>query len=257
MNPQEKKPVTLPVWLYQKELVCPCCNRTITQAYPRYTRLRIDYSEPDFRPHYVSDINPFGYDITVCYNCGYSMLTDKFTEVNEFQRKRLREKIMPKFETRHFPLILTREESEEKYRLAEKSAEVMILKTSEMAYFMLHLAWFYKETPEPEDPLPNAEYPLSEILRHYYTRAAEGFAKAYVSEEFPIRGMNELAMAYLLSFLYYRLERMEDCKQWLKECYNNRELHRKENHRVYNKLDALRQIVRKEIQWEIQERLSQ
>lgn len=150
----------LPEWLYRKQMTCPVCKRTFLDSYPRYTRLRVEYVEPDLRPHYVSDIFPFGYDVTVCFNCGYSMLTDRYEEVSEMQRKSLREKILPKFQTRHYPLVLTREQAEERYKLAQISGQVMNLKASEWGYFMLHSAWFYKKTVESEEVKPNEKVDL-------------------------------------------------------------------------------------------------
>jgi len=199
--------------------------------------------EPDLRPHYVSDIFPFGYDVTVCFNCGYSMLTDRYEEVSEMQRKSLREKILPKFQTRHYPLVLTREQAEERYKLAQISGQVMNLKASEWGYFMLHSAWFYKKTVESEEVKPNEKVDLGEETLKYYKEAAESFAKAYISEEFPIRGMNALTLAYLEAVLFYRIGNMEESEKWLRECMTKREFSAYENRRVKEKVLALKEIL--------------
>ena len=168
----KEKEEKLQEWLYRKQMTCPVCKRTFVDSYPRYTRLRADYVEPDLRPHYVSDIEPLGYDISVCFNCGYSMLTDHYEEVSERQRQALREKILPKFQTRNYPLLLTREQSEERYKLAQLSAQVMDLKASERAYLMLHCAWFYKKTAEGEWMEANAQVDLGEKILKYYKEAS-------------------------------------------------------------------------------------
>ena len=233
----------LPEWLYRKQMTCPVCKRTFLDSYPRYTRLRVEYVEPDLRPHYVSDIFPFGYDVTVCFNCGYSMLTDRYEEVSEMQRKSLREKILPKFQTRHYPLVLTREQAEERYKLAQISGQVMNLKASEWGYFMLHSAWFYKKTVESEEVKPNEKVDLGEETLKYYKEAAESFAKAYISEEFPIRGMNALTLAYLEMLLFYRIGNLEESEKWLRECMTKREFGAYENRRVKEKVLALKEIL--------------
>lgn len=237
---------TLPVWLYKKEMSCPSCGRVFFDSYPRYTRLRIDYVESDLRPHYVSDIFPFPYDVTVCYNCGYSMLTDSFSEMNEWQRKRIRDTIMPKFQSRNYPLVLTRELADERYKLAQLSIQVMGLKESEKAYFMLRSAWFYKNFEEKSEIEPNHVVQPDENTLRYYRAAVEGFEQAYVSEPFPIRGMNEVTLAYLIALLYYRLGDLAKASMWLKECYSNRSISTKENRNILEKINALRRIVNAE-----------
>ncbi|RRD96429.1 DUF2225 domain-containing protein [Clostridiales bacterium COT073_COT-073] len=237
-----KEQQTLPVWLFQKEMNCPACGRQFMDSYPRYSRLRIDYVEPDLRPCYVSGINPFSYDVTVCFNCGYAMLTDCFTEMNEWQRERVRKTIMPKFHSRHYPMILTEEQAEEKYKLAHLSAQVMGLKDSEMGYLMLRTAWFYKTQPEPKEIQCNQEAGLNETVLKYYQNALPLLEKAYVTEKFPIRGMNELTLAYLIGVLHYRLQNYEETNKWLKVCYANREITKKENSRIFEKISALRKV---------------
>ena len=233
----------LPEWLYRKQMACPVCKRTFIDSYPRYSRLRVEYVEPDLRPCYVSGISPFGYDITVCFNCGYSMLTDRYQEVSELQRKSLREKIMPKFQTRHYPLVLTRQQEEERYKLAQLSGQVMNLKASEWGYFMLHSAWFYKKSAEGEWLEPNDKVDLGEKTLKYYKEAAESFAQAYIGEEFPIRGMNSLTLAYLEAILFYRIGNREESEKWLRQCIIDREFGAYENRRVKERVLALKEIL--------------
>ena len=236
----------LPVWLYQKEMTCPACGRTFMDSYPRYTRLRMEYIEPDLRPRYVSNIVPFLYDITVCYNCGYAMLTDCFPEMNEWQRERVRKEIMPKFHSRHYPLLLTKEQAAEKYRLAQLSAQVMGVKDSEMGYLMLRSAWFFKEADEGKDIQSNQQVQLGTATLKYYQLALQHFEAAYISEEFPIRGMNELTLAYLIAVLSYRLKEFENTRKWLKVCYTHRDFSKKENSRIQDKIFELRKVWRED-----------
>lgn len=246
MKTIHKNMETLPVWLYKKEMHCPVCHRDFFDAYPRYTRLRMDYVESDFRPHYVSDIFPFYYDITVCNNCGYAMLTDRFGELTEGERAKIREVILPKFHSRQYPLLLTKEQAEERYKLAQLSASLMYLKDSEYAYFMLRCAWFYKEIRERAEIESNAELALNENTLKCYEKAVEHFEKAYISEDFPIRGMNELALAYLITVLNYRLKRMNKVNEWLRECYSNVALTSKDNQKIKEKINELRELLNKE-----------
>ena len=239
----KEKDEKLPEWLYRKQMTCPVCKRTFLDSYPRYTRLRVEYVEPDLRPHYVADILPFGYDVTVCFNCGYSMLTDRYEEISEKQRQSLREKILPKFHPRNYPLLLTREQSEERYKLAQLSGQVMDLKASEWAYLMLHIAWFYKKTAEGEWMEANDKVDLGEETLKYYKEAAKSFAEAYIGEAFPIRGMNDLTLAYLEAVLFYRIGNMEESEKWLRECMTKREFGAYENRRVKEKVLALKEIL--------------
>lgn len=246
MNIIKNNAESLPVWLYKKEMHCPVCHRDFLDTYPRYTRLRMEYVESDFRPHYVSDIFPFYYDITVCNNCGYGMLTDRFSEITEGERMRIREEILPKFHSRSYPLLLSKEQAEEKYKLAQLSAGLMNLKDSEYAYFMLRCAWFYKEVKEKANIQPNAELDLDSNTLRCYAVAVEHFEKAYVAEEFPVRGMNELALAYLITVLNYRLQKMDKVNQWLRECYANPAITAKENQKMRDKINELRNLLKKE-----------
>lgn len=244
---ENSKQESLPVWLYAKEMHCPSCGRSFIDSYPRYTRLRMEYIESDLRPHYVSEIFPFLYDVSVCFNCGYARLTDCFSEMNEWQREKIRKEILPKFHSRNYPLILNREQAAERYKLAELSAYVMGLKDSEMGYLLLRTAWFSREDTEGKTIKSNQEMNFSaETLRLYRTAVAH-FEKAYISEEFPIRGMNELTLAYVIAALHYRLENYGETKKWLKECYLNRDFNKKENQRIQLKVLELRQAARTEM----------
>ncbi len=242
----KEKKEDLPEWLYRKQMVCPVCNRSFLDSYPRYTRLRVEYIEPDLRPHYVSDISPFAYDVTVCFNCGYGMLTDRYQEVTESQRKTLRATILPKFQSRSYPLLLTREQAEERYKLAQLSGQLMNLKASEWGYFMLRCAWFYKSTAEGEHMESNEKLSFDERTLQYYKEAAENFSKAYVGENFPIRGMNSLTLAYLQSVLYYRIGDFEAAEKWLRECLMARDLAAVENKRIREKALELKDILKAE-----------
>lgn len=246
MNKTEEHQEVLPVWLYRKEIHCPACGRIFFDSYPRYTRLRIDYVESDLRPHYVSDISPFAYDITVCFNCGYAMLTDCFAEMDEWQRQRVREHILPKFQRRHYPLVLNREQAEERYKLAQLTVQVMGLSKAEKAYFMLRCAWFYKKVAEKAEIQTNEEIGLDQDTLRFYEAAVQGFEKVYISDQFPIRGMNEITMAYLIAVLHYRLGNSEKSKQWLRECYRNRAITNKENKKIKEKISDLRKLVKQE-----------
>lgn len=242
-----EKEAGLPPWLYLKEMHCPACSRTFLDTYPRYSRLRLDYIEADLKPSYVAGHIPFLYDITVCFNCGYARLTDSFHDMTQGQRERVRREIMPKFHSRAYPPVLTRDQAEERYKLAHISAQVMGLKASEMAYLMLRTAWFFKVEAEARQVQTNMEIALGRRVLQYYKLAVERFEEAYVGEDFPLRGMSQLTLAYLISLLHYRLKDYDRSHQWLKECYGDGGVHKKENRRIQEKIFALARVWKSEV----------
>ena len=90
-----------------------------------------------------------------------------------------------------------------RYKMALVNAVVKGAKPSEKAYICLKSAWVIRGKLETMDPSA-ADYESTKALENeYISNAYEGFVAAVQTETFPMCGMDESTMNYLLGVLAY------------------------------------------------------
>ena len=101
--------------------------------------------------------------------------------------------------------IYTYEQALERYKLTLANAIVKKAKASEKAYICLKSSWLLHgmlDEMAETDPKPE----LLQEEREYRQSALEGFLAARQSESFPICGMDELTVDYLIAVLSMEFE---------------------------------------------------
>ena len=198
--------------LFDKSLECPVCYEKFTQRTVRTGKARVIGQDPDLRPKY-DKFEPAKYDVYVCPHCGYAVLTRYFQALPQAQVKLLKENIAGKVSKVNSGPVLSYDDAIQRYQLALASAIVKKAKDSEKAYICLKMAWIIRgkkenlpdETPGYDDIMAELRSDENEALKAAY----EGFMSALQKESFPIAGMDETTLNYLLAVLAKRFGNYE------------------------------------------------
>lgn len=191
--------------VFDRNYTCPVCGETFPSKSVRSGKSKLLGTDTDLRAKY-DIIDPGKYDVILCPNCGYAALTRFFDKITQAQATLIKEKISSSVKvTKHDDAIYSYPEAMERYKLALVNAVVKKAKPSEKAYICLKNAWVargYRESlqaDESEDSALIAD--LEKQEDEYLQNAYKGFAEARQSEGFPMCGMDEITVDYLLAAL--------------------------------------------------------
>ena len=188
--------------LFDKTYTCPVCDQEFKAKTIRAGRIRMLGTDLDLRPKY-ENIDMMKYETIVCPHCGYAALSRYFKYMTSMQLKLIREGICAKYHPH--PMdgdIYTHEEALERYKLTLANAIVKKAKASEKAYICLKTGWLIRGMGEAVDPAA-PEYKAKKdayerMEKEYLKNALEGFISARQSEVFPMCGMDETTLTYLV-----------------------------------------------------------
>ena len=198
--------------LFDKSAECPVCGKGFTYRAVRTGKARPIGQDPDLRTKFEK-FDPAKYDVVVCPHCGYAVLTKYFSSLPAAQVKLLREGIGGKVHGIANNPILSYDDAIQRYQLALASSIVKRAKDSEKAYVCLKLAWIIRgkketlpdDTPDYDEVMKQLRNDENEALRN----AFDGFVNARQKESFPIAGMDEITVDYLLAVLSARFEKYD------------------------------------------------
>ena len=234
--------------LFEKTYTCPCCDKEFKAKTVRTGKVKLESADTDLRPKYQL-VDALKYDAIVCPTCGYAALNRFFNYLAAMQRKMIREQISANFKgLEENGAILSYDDAIARHKLALVNTIVKKGKTSERAYTCLKLAWVIrgkaeslpKETPDYENVVKQLKAEEDELLLNAY----EGFTQAFMKENFPICGMDELTSSYLVADLARRSGKYEEALRWISKVITAREA----NERIKNKARELKELIREEYQ---------
>ena len=200
-------------FLFDKTFTCPICDGEFKARTVKIGKAKLQGSDLDLRPRY-EQIDLLKYDIIMCPMCGYASLSRFFKFVTSPQAKNIKEKISatfkPQNDTRE---IYTYDEALERYKLTLVNAIVKQAKPSEKAYICLKTAWLLrgkaehldKNLPDYEEQKKQCEAGENDFLKN----ALEGFLAARQTESFPMCGMDEPTVDYLIAVTAMRFEQYD------------------------------------------------
>lgn len=200
-------------FLFDKSFHCPICDKEFKARTVRIGKAKLAGSDLDLRPRY-EQIDLLKYDIIMCPYCGYAALSRFFKFVTSPQAKNIKKTISatfkPQKETKE---IYTYDEALERYKLTLANAIVKQTRASEKAYICLKTAWLLrgkaehldKNLPDYEEQKKQCEDEENEFLRN----ALEGFLAARQTESFPMCGMDEPTVDYLIAVTAMRFEQYD------------------------------------------------
>ena len=211
-EPKEEAPFNENDVLFDKSAECPVCGKKFTFRAVRTGKARPIGQDPDLRTRYEK-FDPAKYDVVVCPYCGYAVLTKYFMSLPAAQVKLLREGIGGKVHGVANNPILSYDDAIQRYQLALASSIVKHAKDSEKAFVCLKMAWVIRgkkesiteDDPDYEEVMKQLRDDENEALKAAY----EGFVSARQKESFPIAGMDEITIDYLLAVLSARFEKYD------------------------------------------------
>ena len=200
-------------FLFDKSCTCPICDKEFKSRTVKVGKAKLSGSDLDLRPRY-EQIDLLKYDIIMCPFCGYTALSRFFKFVTSPQAKNIKKTISatftPQKETKE---TYTYDEALERYKLALANAIVKQTKASEQAHICLKTAWLLRGKSEHLDKnLPDYEAQkkqCEEEENEFLHNALEGFITARQLESFPMCGMDEPTVDYLIAVTAMRFEQYD------------------------------------------------
>ena len=200
-------------FLFDKSCTCPICDKEFKNRTVKVGKAKLSGSDLDLRPRY-EQIDLLKYDIIMCPYCGYAALSRFFKFVTSPQAKNIKKTISatiePQKETKE---VYTYDEALERYKLALANAIVKQTKASEKAYICLKTAWLLRGKAEHLDKnLPDYEEQKKQCKEEeteFLHNALDGFLAARQSESFPMCGMDEPTVDYLIAVTAMKFEQYD------------------------------------------------
>lgn len=196
--------------LFDKSFTCPVCDKDFKAKMVRSGKAKAMIPDIDLRPRYEY-VDVLKYDIIACPHCGYAGMGKNFAYLTAGQKKAIRENICSSFKSRTVDpnqKVYTYKEALERHKLALVNTIVKHGKASEKAYICLKTGWLLRgeaESFDPQEPDYAKKKRENESAEYQFLKNAyDGFIQARASETFPICGMDEMTIDYLLSALAIR-----------------------------------------------------
>lgn len=204
--------------IFDKSYTCPVCNYEFKSKMVRTGKVRLIGADSDLRPRYEG-VDSLKYDAVLCPSCGYAALNRYFNFVMANQAKEIKEQISSTFKQQpEAGLIYTYDDAIMRHKMALLNAVVKNGKNSERAYTCLKMAWLYRGKREylaeingDKEQIEDLESEEKELLSNAY----EGFEAAFGKEDFPMCGMDQYTLLYLLAELARRIGKIEEAKRYV------------------------------------------
>ncbi len=203
-------------FVLDKSIRCPVCDKVFKTLQPKSGRIKRLESDRDLRPR-CEGIDIMKYNVNCCPSCGYTALSSSkyFETINANQKKLVQEKICKSFDPKSVADAYKPEVREWDYdtaialhQLSLYNAVVKGAKTSEKAYNCLVLAWLLRGKAESLAKDPEAKDEVEQCKaqeKEYYKEAYEGLNKAVATENFPMAGMDQSTVDYLLATMAFQM----------------------------------------------------
>lgn len=207
--------------IYEKTYRCPVCDKEFKSKTVMSGKAKLESVDTDLRPKYQG-IDCIKYDCVVCEHCGYGVLTRFFGALSSLQIRSIRENICDNFKGVKFgENTYSYDDAIVRYQLALANSVVKRAKSGERAYACLKLAWLYRGKAEQlNETDENYAKQIEECKveeQKYIATAYEGFIKAVQEEYFPICGMDEATIWYLLADLARRNKKYDESARYISQ----------------------------------------
>lgn len=232
--------------IFEKTFKCPVCDSEFKCKTVRTGKAKLVSQDMDLRPKYQG-IDPLKYDAVLCPKCGYSSLNRYFNFVMSAQAKWIKEQISAsfKFEGDDSEKIYSYDDAIMRHKMALLNTVVKKGKLSERAYTCLKLAWLYRgKREELEASADYSKAEAEELLKEEtecLANAHEGFVAAFSQEEFPMCGMDQYTVTFLVAELARRIGNIEEAKRWVSKVLVARDA----NRRIKDKAIDLKECLMK------------
>lgn len=187
--------------LFDKHVTCPVCASEFTTKAVKVKSPRIISKDSDFFIRY-SVANPYFYDVWICNSCGYAAMKSDFEKIKFHKKELVLSNVTTKWKPRDYPEILDERLAIERYKLALLNAILVDLPNSTKAMISLKISWIYRLLNDNTQELS------------FLKQALDGFTEAYITENFPIYGLQRDSLMYLIGDLNRRLGNFQEALSW-------------------------------------------
>lgn len=230
-------------FLFDKTYTCPVCDHEFKAKTVKMGKAKFLGSDMDLRPRY-ENVDMLKYDILLCPKCGYASLGRFFKHLTSMQIRLVKENISASFKpVKDEEEIYSYEKALGRYKLALANAVVKKGKASEKAYVCLKAAWLLRGMKEnldekAEDYNAKKEACEKEELE-FLKNAMDGFMAAKSSEAYPMCGMDEETVDYLIAVLAMQFGKYDICSKLIASILTSKDA----NSRMKDKARDVKEIL--------------
>ena len=188
-------------YLYDKTFSCPVCGGDFMNRIIRNGKVKLISTDSDLRSRY-DPLDPLFYEVILCTKCGYAALHTMFSKITEKTAERVLKEIRPVFKPRTYPAVYDIETAIERLKLALYNCVVRNARDGEKAYICLKLAWLYRDLGDTE----------GEAV--FQKHAVTGFISSLQHDNFPLCGLDENLVTYIVAETLRRLGDFETSLRW-------------------------------------------
>lgn len=239
----EKQKISEADFVFDKTHTCPVCDNEFKSKSIKTGKVKLLGADTDLRPKYQL-VDSLKYDAIVCPSCGYSALNRFFNYMTAPQAKLIKEQITVNFRgIEDNGEIYTYDDAIARHKLVLVNTIVKKAKNSERAYTCLKIAWLLRGKAEtlPVDT-PNYDQEIAKLKAEedeFIYNAYEGFATAFSKEMFPMCGMDENTVTYLVADLARRCGKFDEAGRWISRVLIARDA----NERIKSKARDLKELI--------------
>ena len=242
-GPKEVKEEDL---IFEKTFTCKVCDKEFKTKMVRAGKAKLLAQDSDLRPRYQG-VDSLKYDAVVCPHCGFAALNRFFNYMTDAQAKLIRANISANFKgIKEGEGIVTYDEAIMRHKLVLVNSVVKRAKASEKAYTCLKLAWLLRgksETLPAETPnMEEVKKQLAEMEKEYISNAYEGFMDAFSKEQFPMCGMDETTITYLVADLGRQIGKYDEALRMVARVLMSKNV----GDRIKQKTVELKELIREE-----------
>ena len=243
---EEKAKVVESDLIFDKSYTCPVCDKEFKVKTVKTGKVKLISADTDLRPKYQL-VDSLKYDAIVCPHCGYSALNRFFNYMTSAQAKLIKEQISSSFKgIESDGEVLSYDEAIARHKLVLVNTIVKKSKLSERAYTCLKTAWLLRGKAEAllaEKQGGETNETITQLQKEeleFLTNAYEGFVDAFSKEMFPMCGMDENTMTYLVADLARRIGKYEESSRWISKVLIARDA----NERIKTKARELKELLK-------------
>lgn len=238
-----KPKVTEADFIFDKTYTCPVCDNEFKSKAIKTGKIKLLGADSDLRPKYQL-VDSLKYDAIVCPGCGYSALNRFFNYMTAQQAKMIKEQITANFRgIDEEGDIYTYDDAIARHKLVLVNTVVKKAKNSERAYTCLKIAWLLRGKAEslPTDTkdYDNEIKKLKAEEDEFIANAYEGFISAFSKEMFPMCGMDENTVTYLVADLARRCGKYDEAGRWISRVLIARDA----SERIKSKARDLKELI--------------
>ena len=211
---------------------CPICGES-TRIVKTKSKLMVEKTDEDFCVHYKG-FNPYFYKIWFCEHCGFAADEKTFLgTMPSLHKKKIQEFLAQRklgiqfVEERGIPDAVA------SFKLAIFYAEMTDQPLARRAGLYLELAWIYRADGEQDKE--------NEMMQ----RAADLYDTSLMTERYPINGLSDNTVVYLIGAIYFRMQDYEKSTQYLSRIIGDQSIRDNDN-RLYKRARDLWQTIRED-----------